>query len=164
MGPPPLNSPLPREPPPTTFHPATKLPGLVFLRATAASRGPSPVPEAHPNPNWQDVGSHDEVLRVNETVLVGVLLPACVIALVGDVALASPRLKLPEVQPCLVVLGKGDMHFEMRNRTVAFLKQGGSLLFSLDRIISSMSPCSFSMTTNTRSGVSNMHSRFTIPG
>lgn len=42
--------------------------------------------------------------------------------------------------------------------------RSGSLLFSLDRIISSMSPCSFSMTTNTRSGVSNIHSRFTIPG
>ena len=36
--------------------------------------------------------------------LVGVLLPAGVVALVGDVALSSPRLKLPEVQPGLVVL------------------------------------------------------------
>lgn len=42
--------------------------------------------------------------------------------------------------------------------------RSGSLLFSLDRIISSMSPCSFSMTTKTRSGVSNMHSRLTMPG
>lgn len=42
--------------------------------------------------------------------------------------------------------------------------RSGSRLFSLDRIISSMSPCSFSMTTNTRSGVSNMHSKLTIPG
>ncbi len=39
----------------------------------------------------------------------------------------------------------------------------GSRPFSLDRIISSMSPWSFSITTNTFSGVSNMHSRFTIP-
>lgn len=42
--------------------------------------------------------------------------------------------------------------------------RSGSLLFSLDRIISSMSPCSFSITTNTRSGVSNMHSKLTMPG
>lgn len=39
----------------------------------------------------------------------------------------------------------------------------GSLPFSLERIISSMSPWSFSITTNTFSGVSNMHSRFTMP-
>lgn len=51
-----------------------------------------------------EVGSHDEVLGVNETVLVCVLLPACVVALVGDVALAAPGLELPEVQPGLVIL------------------------------------------------------------
>lgn len=39
----------------------------------------------------------------------------------------------------------------------------GNLPFSLERIISSMSPCSFSITTNTFSGVSNIHSRFTMP-
>lgn len=39
----------------------------------------------------------------------------------------------------------------------------GSLPFSLERIISSMSPWSFSITTNTFSGVSNIHSRFTMP-
>lgn len=50
------------------------------------------------------VGSHDKMFRVNKTVLVRVLLPARVVALVGDIALASPRLKLPQVQPRLVVL------------------------------------------------------------
>lgn len=50
------------------------------------------------------IGGHDEMLGVNQTVLVCVLLPAGVVALVGDVALASPRLKLPEVQPGLIVL------------------------------------------------------------
>ena len=55
------------------------------------------------------VGSHDEVFGVQEAVLVCVLLPACVVALVGDVAFASPRLKLPEVQPRLVVLRERDM-------------------------------------------------------
>lgn len=45
-----------------------------------------------------------------------------------------------------------------------FVIRSGSLLFSLDRIISNMSPWSFSMTTKTLSGVSNMHSRFTMPG
>lgn len=44
------------------------------------------------------------------------------------------------------------------------VSRSGSRLFSLDKIISSISPWSFSMTTNTRSGVSNMHSRFTMPG
>lgn len=48
----------------------------------------------------------------------------------------------------------------MRN----LVRRSGSRPFSLDRIISNMSPCSFSITTNTFSGVSNMHSRFTIPG
>lgn len=47
---------------------------------------------------------------VKEAVLVCVLLPACVVALVGDVAFASPRLKLPEVQPCLIVLRETDMN------------------------------------------------------
>lgn len=42
--------------------------------------------------------------------------------------------------------------------------RSGSLLFSLDKIISNMSPWSFSMTTKTLSGVSNIHSRFTMPG
>lgn len=60
------------------------------------------------------VGGHDEVFGVNQTVLVCVLLPACVVALVGDVALTSPRLELPEVQPCLIVL---------RLKTRAFLIQ-----------------------------------------
>ena len=41
------------------------------------------------------VGSHDEVFGVEEAVLVWVLLPARVVALVGDVAFASPRLKTP---------------------------------------------------------------------
>ena len=50
------------------------------------------------------VGRHDEVFGVVQASLVGVLLPAGVVALVGDVALSSPRLKLPEVQPGLVVL------------------------------------------------------------
>lgn len=49
------------------------------------------------------------MFRVNKTVLVRILLPARVVALVGDVALASPRLKLPQVQPRLVVLTKTDM-------------------------------------------------------
>lgn len=48
------------------------------------------------------------MFRVNKTVLVRVLLPARVVALVGDVALASPRLKLPQVQPRLVVLTKTE--------------------------------------------------------
>lgn len=54
------------------------------------------------------VGSHDKMFRVNKTVLVRVLLPARVVALVGDVALASPCLKLPQVQPRLVVLTKTE--------------------------------------------------------
>lgn len=40
------------------------------------------------------VGSHDEVLRIGKASFVSVFLPACVVALVGDVALTSPRLKL----------------------------------------------------------------------
>lgn len=50
------------------------------------------------------VGRHDEVFGVNQAVLVGELLPASVVALVGDVALAPPRFELPEVQPGLIVL------------------------------------------------------------
>lgn len=50
------------------------------------------------------VGGHDEMFGVNQTALIRVLLPARVVALVGDVALASPRLEVPEVQPRLVVL------------------------------------------------------------
>lgn len=50
------------------------------------------------------VGRHDEVFGVNEAMLVGVLFPASVVALVGDVALAPPRFELPEVQPGLIVL------------------------------------------------------------
>lgn len=44
------------------------------------------------------------------------------------------------------------------------VRRSGSRLFSLDKIISNMSPWSFSMTTNTCSGVSNIHSRLTMPG
>lgn len=50
------------------------------------------------------VGGRDEVLGVVQASLVGVLLPASVVALVRDVALASPGLELSEVQPGLVVL------------------------------------------------------------
>lgn len=39
-----------------------------------------------------------------------------------------------------------------------------NLPFSLERIISNMSPLSFSMTTKIRSGVSNMRSKLTTPG
>lgn len=50
------------------------------------------------------IGGHDEVFGVVQASLVSVLLPAGVIALVGDVALTSTGLELPEVQPGLVVL------------------------------------------------------------
>lgn len=54
----------------------------------------------------------------------------------------------------------GSIHtWVMRN----LVSLSGSLPFSLERIISSMSPWSFSITTNTFSGVSNMHSKFTMP-
>lgn len=51
-----------------------------------------------------EIGGHDEVFGVVQASLVSVLLPAGVIALVGDVALTSTGLELPEVQPGLVVL------------------------------------------------------------
>lgn len=50
------------------------------------------------------IGWHDEVFGVVQASFVGVLLPAGVIALVGDVAFTSTGLELPEVQPGLVVL------------------------------------------------------------
>lgn len=50
------------------------------------------------------VGGHDEMFGVKQTVLVCVHLPPGVVALVGDVAFTAPRLELPEVQPGLVVL------------------------------------------------------------
>lgn len=50
------------------------------------------------------VGGHDKVFGVMQASFISVFLPAGVIALMGDVALASPCLKLPEVQPGLVVL------------------------------------------------------------
>ena len=50
------------------------------------------------------VGRHDEVLGVVQASLVGVLLPARVVALVRDVALAPASLKLSKVQPGLIVL------------------------------------------------------------
>lgn len=50
------------------------------------------------------IGWHDEVFWVVQASLVCVLLPAGVITLVGDVALTSTGLELPEVQPGLVVL------------------------------------------------------------
>lgn len=50
------------------------------------------------------VGRHDEVFWVDQAVLVCMLLPAHIITLVSDVTLATPCLKLPEVQPRLVVL------------------------------------------------------------
>lgn len=56
--------------------------------------------------------------------------------------------------------GRGRRTWVMRN----LVRRSGSRPFSLERIISSMSPCSFSITTNTFSGVSNIHSRLTIPG
>ena len=45
-----------------------------------------------------------------------------------------------------------------------FVMRSDSLPFSLERIISNMSPFSFSMTTKIRSGVSNMRSKLTTPG
>jgi len=48
------------------------------------------------------------VFGVVEAALVRVLLPARVVALVGDVALAAARLELSEVQPRLVVLERQD--------------------------------------------------------
>lgn len=63
-----------------------------------------------------------------------------------------------------VVLVEHTLVLELTCVTRNLVRRSGSRLLSLDRIISNMSPCSFSMTTNTRSGVSNMHSRLTIPG
>lgn len=44
------------------------------------------------------------MLGVVQASLVSMLLPAGIVALVGDVALASTGLELPEVEPGLVVL------------------------------------------------------------
>lgn len=51
-----------------------------------------------------EVWSHDEVLRMHQTVLVSVLFPACIVALVSNVAFASACLKLSQIEPRLVVL------------------------------------------------------------
>lgn len=62
--------------------------------------------------------------------------------------------------PKPVAIYKNHQHTCVMRNLVSL---SGSLPFSLERIISSMSPWSFSITTNTFSGVSNMHSRFTMP-
>ena len=54
------------------------------------------------------VGRHDEVLGRGQAAGIGVLLPPGVVALVGDVALAAPRLEPAQVQPRLVVLQWGE--------------------------------------------------------
>lgn len=56
-------------------------------------------------------GREHQVGGVGQGVLLGKLLPAVVVALVGDVALAQLGLQLAQVQPRLVVLG------ERRKRT-----------------------------------------------
>lgn len=50
------------------------------------------------------VGTVAEVRRVVEAAHLGVVVPAQVVALVGDVALVHPALQTPQVQPHLVVL------------------------------------------------------------
>lgn len=50
------------------------------------------------------VGAVGEVQRVLQTAELGVVLPAQVVALVGDVALSHPGLQVPQVQPHLEVL------------------------------------------------------------
>lgn len=75
-----------------------------------------------------------------------------------------------EVLDCrttLVVLAEHALVLTMLELTCVtrnLVRRSGSRCLSLDRIMSNMSPCSFSMTTKTRSGVSNMPSRLTIPG
>lgn len=44
------------------------------------------------------------MLGVSQRVLAGKHLPAAVVTLMGDVALAKFGLQLPEVQPCIIVL------------------------------------------------------------
>lgn len=50
------------------------------------------------------VGAVGQVQRVMQTAELGVVLPAQVVALVGDVALLHPGLQVPQVQPHLEVL------------------------------------------------------------
>lgn len=59
------------------------------------------------------IGRHDEVFGVVQASLVSMLLPAGVVALVGDVALASTGLELPEVEPGLVVLGEEQVQTQI---------------------------------------------------
>lgn len=79
----------------------------------------------------------------------------------------TDHVEVRDSRTTLVVLVEHTLVLTMLELTCVtrnLVRRSGSRLLSLDRIISNMSPCSFSMTTNTRSGVSNMHSRLTIPG
>lgn len=81
-----------------------------------------------------------------------------------ELCLVSCMLCSQYLQTVLSILVKFCSMIDLTWVTRNLVSRSGSRLFSLDRIISSISPWSFSMTTNTRSGVSNMHSRFTMPG
>lgn len=51
-------------------------------------------------------GAVGEVQRVVEAAELGVMMPAQVIAFMGDVALVHPGLQVPEVEPHLIVLAE----------------------------------------------------------
>lgn len=81
--------------------------------------------------------------------------------------LGNSRITLDEIHLYPVLLGEISRVKNMNLLTCMtrnLVRRSGSRLFSLDKIISNMSPWSFSMTTKTCSGVSNIHSRLTMPG
>lgn len=74
------------------------------------------------------VGRHDEVLGVVQAPLVGVFLPAGVVALMRDVALASARLELPEVQPGMIVLQRTKTTLNIKHQLCPLVFQVNILL------------------------------------
>ena len=66
-------------------------------------------------------GRRHQVGGVGQGVVAGEHLPADVVAVVGDVALAQLGLQLPEVQPRLVVLdGGGEKSISFRSEIMTF--------------------------------------------
>lgn len=91
-------TPFPRPPPPPSSEVTDSLAEGLQLRLQPLV-GLRPLPAVA-------AGAVGEVQRVVEAAELGVMMPAQVIAFMGDVALVHPGLQVPEVEPHLIVLAE----------------------------------------------------------
>lgn len=69
------------------------------------------------------IRSHNKMLGVFKVVFIRMFLPACIIALMGNVTLSNACFKLSEVKPSLIILRRRRVHEAVQETAVLYFQR-----------------------------------------